>query len=153
MRNNQSRPLQPLDDIRHGERLAGSGDPQQRLILVPRLKTRYQLLDGLGLITCGLELRMQFEFHVALPPGTRMRTGYFFVLPDGQKETDPGARHARQARKVFHQSMSRRWKFPTSCSVFQILMKALGSISWIRAKSRLTSSLDTTDRIMRRSFF
>ena len=47
--------VQPLDDIRHGEGLARSGDPFQDLFPVPGLDTLHQGINGLGLVPGGLE--------------------------------------------------------------------------------------------------
>ena len=43
------------DHIGHGEGLAGPGDTEQRLVLPASCNPGYQLIDGLALISAGLE--------------------------------------------------------------------------------------------------
>jgi hypothetical protein len=51
------RPLQFLHHLRHRERLAGTGDAEQRLRREARLNALHQGCDGRGLVAGGLELR------------------------------------------------------------------------------------------------
>ena len=53
--------IQLLDDVGHGEGLAGAGDPQEHLVGMPRLDAPQQLLDGLGLVALGLKIRNQLK--------------------------------------------------------------------------------------------
>ena len=53
--NHQRGPVHPGDQIRHRERLAAPGHPQQALVLVARLQRLEQLADGLLLVPGGLE--------------------------------------------------------------------------------------------------
>lgn len=57
----QRRLLHPLDDIGHGEGLAGPGDTEQGLMLLPGQDSGRQLLNGLSLITAGGEWSFEFE--------------------------------------------------------------------------------------------
>ena len=50
----QGRPLGRLDDLGHGEGLAGAGDAQQHLVPLALLDARHQLGDGGGLVAGGL---------------------------------------------------------------------------------------------------
>ncbi len=61
VRQDQRRPLDRLDHLGHGERLAASRDAEQHLVLLPGPKTRDQLLDGLRLVALGLEVGDEFE--------------------------------------------------------------------------------------------
>ena len=51
----QGRAVAPGNDICHRKRLAGAGNAQQRLCLVPCVDALHQRLDGLGLVTGGLK--------------------------------------------------------------------------------------------------
>ena len=53
MSNDQRRLVQRLDDVGHGERLAGAGNAQQRFKLIPFLKALNQVGDGLRLVAGG----------------------------------------------------------------------------------------------------
>ena len=44
-----------LDDVGHGEGLAGAGDAQQGLVAVALAEAGHQLLDRLGLVAGGLK--------------------------------------------------------------------------------------------------
>jgi len=48
--------LHPLDDVGHGEGLAGAGDAQQGLVPVAALQSLHQPVDGLRLVAHGLEV-------------------------------------------------------------------------------------------------
>ena len=61
MRNDQGRPVERLNDIGHGEGLAGASDAQQGLKLVALLESVDQFLDGLGLIARRLVFRMKHK--------------------------------------------------------------------------------------------
>src|SRR5690606_1958406 len=55
MREHECRPLQLLNDIRHRERLTGTGDAHQHLLAFPFAQSFYELANRFGLIACGLE--------------------------------------------------------------------------------------------------
>ena len=61
MRQNQRWASHLLDDIRHGECLSRTCDPQQHLILLLLLQTFDQFFDCLRLVTCRLELACQLK--------------------------------------------------------------------------------------------
>jgi len=54
--DDQGGPLDGLDDVGHRKGLARAGDPEQDLVRMPPLDPPGQLLDGLGLVTPGLEI-------------------------------------------------------------------------------------------------
>ena len=58
---NQRRTLGLLDDLRHREGLARSGDAKQRLVLLVGLHTRREGSDGVRLIAGRRHLRVQYE--------------------------------------------------------------------------------------------
>ena len=70
-RQDQRGPLHLGDEARDREGLAGPGDAQERLVLLPRLDARGQLLDRLRLVSRRLEVRHQLEIRheVTLRPG------------------------------------------------------------------------------------
>ncbi len=55
MRDNERRPVQLLDDIGHGEGLAGASDAEQGLALEALIQAFDEFGDGLRLIAGGLE--------------------------------------------------------------------------------------------------
>ena len=55
MRQDQGRSLDGLDDLRHRERLAGTGDSEQNLMVFSVPETPHQLLDGFRLVPLGFE--------------------------------------------------------------------------------------------------
>ena len=59
--NDQSRSVEFLDDVGHGEGFAGAGYAQQHLIVHPLPDAFGEPFDGLGLISRGLVFGMQFE--------------------------------------------------------------------------------------------
>ena len=59
----EGRPLQALDYVGHGERLAGTRHTQQRNVLHSFGDDVAQLVDGLGLVPGGLVGGAQFELH------------------------------------------------------------------------------------------
>lgn len=59
--DHQRRPVQGLDDIRHGEGLAGAGHAKKRLELIALLKAVHQLSNSRGLVAGGGVFRYQFE--------------------------------------------------------------------------------------------
>ena len=71
----QSGPLDLLDDLGHGEGLAGAGDPQQGLLIQAHLNTLGQGFDGLRLVAAGLIFRYHLKFRhiVVLLPLVRER--------------------------------------------------------------------------------
>ena len=58
-RHDDGRPLQPLDDVGHGEGLARTGHPEQGLVGQARIEPPYQAFDSARLVTGRLELRRQ----------------------------------------------------------------------------------------------
>ncbi len=54
VRDHQGRPVDPLDDVGHGEGLARAGDPQQHLVFGALVQAVDQGLDGLRLVAGGL---------------------------------------------------------------------------------------------------
>ena len=72
VRQDQRRPIHVGDDIRHGERLAGTGHAEQDLIAQAHVEALRQLLDGLRLVAGGLELGVQLKVHTD-PPECRRR--------------------------------------------------------------------------------
>ncbi len=61
VRYDQSRLVQCLDDVGHGEGLAGAGDAQQGLELVAFLEALHQLCDCPGLVARRLVFGMKLE--------------------------------------------------------------------------------------------
>jgi len=59
--DDQGRPLDPLDDVGHGERLAGAGHAQKGLAASALGEAPDERIDGLGLVALGLEFRHQVE--------------------------------------------------------------------------------------------
>ena len=74
VREDQRGPVDVGDDIRHGERLAGTGHAEQDLIAQAHIEALRQLLDGLRLVAGGLELGVQLKVHTG-PPECRRRAG------------------------------------------------------------------------------
>ena len=72
VRQDQRGPIHVGDDIRHGERLAGTGHAEQDLIAQAHVEALRQLLDGLRLVAGGLELGVQLKVHTD-PPECRRR--------------------------------------------------------------------------------
>ena len=69
MGQHQGGPLDPLDDLGHGEGLAGAGDAQQHLLLQSVLDALRQGRDGLGLVAGGFIFRNDFKFrHIVCSP-------------------------------------------------------------------------------------
>ncbi len=67
MGKNKGRALIVLDNVRHGEGLAGAGDAEQGLLADVSIQARSELLDGLGLITSRLVFRDEFKFwHISI---------------------------------------------------------------------------------------
>ena len=63
MAQNQGRPLQTLDYIRHGKRLAGSGHAEQRNGINPVLEGGAQTVDCCRLVAGWTVGRLNLEFH------------------------------------------------------------------------------------------
>ena len=63
---NQGGPVGLLNDIGHGEGLAGTGDAQHDLLVKAQLQTAAQLLNGLRLIAGGLVRGVKFKIHGVL---------------------------------------------------------------------------------------
>ena len=61
----ESRPLQSLDDVGHRESLSGSGDAEQGHVTHPALESGDQLRDGLRLVAGGFVIGFKYEFHLA----------------------------------------------------------------------------------------
>ena len=55
--------LDSLDDLGHGEGLAGAGDAEQDLVLFALVDTPGKRSDGRGLIAAGGVVGMEFEVH------------------------------------------------------------------------------------------
>lgn len=68
VRNNQRWLLNLLDDLRHGERLSGTGDPHQGLVSIPGQNAVHNMIHRLGLIPGEVELGMHFKFRHNIPP-------------------------------------------------------------------------------------
>ena len=67
VRDDERRQSEPRGDVRHGERLARSGDAEERLTLHATTKTGDQFLDGARLITTRCELCAQNEAILCSP--------------------------------------------------------------------------------------
>ena len=63
--HDQRRFVQRRDHVGHRERLARTGDPEQRVVLAAAAQRVDELRDRLGLVAGRLVLRNQFEIHVA----------------------------------------------------------------------------------------
>ena len=63
MREHQHRTVRPLDELGRRERLSGTGDAEQDLMLLARLDAARELLDGLRLIAARLVIAHEFEVH------------------------------------------------------------------------------------------
>ena len=63
----QRGPLDGLDDLGHGESLAGTGDAQQHLLLESIPDALCQSGDGLGLIAGGLVFGNHFKVRHSVP--------------------------------------------------------------------------------------
>lgn len=64
---NKGRALIVLDDVRHGEGLAGAGDAEQGLLADISIQASGELLDGLGLVASRLVFRDEFKFwHISI---------------------------------------------------------------------------------------
>ena len=61
VRNNQRLPVHVPDDVRHGEGLARTGDPEQRLMFRARLQRVCQLRNRLRLVAGGFVGRDEVE--------------------------------------------------------------------------------------------
>ncbi|OPY89290.1 MAG: hypothetical protein A4E73_03119 [Syntrophaceae bacterium PtaU1.Bin231] len=88
--DDQRRSPDPLDDLRHGEGLSRSRDPEEHLVLGPFLDAPHQFLDRPGLIAPGFKLRHHAEIrHPRLRAGILAQlqgadnTGLFFLPPRG----------------------------------------------------------------------
>ena len=68
VRNNQRWLLNLLDDLRHGERLSGTGDPHQGLVPIPGQNAVHNMIHRLGLIPGEVEIGMHFKFRHNIPP-------------------------------------------------------------------------------------
>src|SRR5690606_13212726 len=78
-RQDQCRALGPGDDVRHSEGFARAGDAEQHLVPLMPIDAGHQLLDGLRLVTLGLEVRNEAEGNAAfgfLGPGRAVRPEY-----------------------------------------------------------------------------
>ena len=53
VREDQRRPVGLLDDLRHGESLAGAGDAEQDLVFFSGGEAFDKLVDGSGLVALG----------------------------------------------------------------------------------------------------
>jgi len=63
MRNDERRPIELADDIRHREGLPRPGHAEERLMAIPRLDRLEQLGDGLALIAARLVIGLELERH------------------------------------------------------------------------------------------
>jgi hypothetical protein len=77
VREDEGRPVDGLDDLRRGHRLAGPGGAEEDLVAQPATEPVGQAFDRLGLVTGGLEGRDELEVgHPGiLPAPARYRTG------------------------------------------------------------------------------
>ena len=64
VREDESRALHGLDDLRHGEGLAGTGDAEQDLILLSGGEAGDKLGDGSGLVALGLVRGIELKLHL-----------------------------------------------------------------------------------------
>jgi len=62
----QRRPPHPLDDLGHRERLSGTGNAQQNLVLLAVDHTSGELFDGRFLVSFRLVIHREVERHI--PP-------------------------------------------------------------------------------------
>ncbi len=69
--HHQRRTVHARDGLRHGERLAGAGDPEQHLVRVAALQPVDQLADGAGLVAGQLEIGDEGEAVVDRGHGNR----------------------------------------------------------------------------------
>ena len=65
MRQYQRRTLYFFNDVRCGKGLAGTSYPEQHLVLVVVEYSCCQLLNGLGLVSGGFEIRNELKLHVS----------------------------------------------------------------------------------------
>ena len=97
VRQDQSRALRRLDDLGHGEGLAGPGDPQQHLVVLALLDPRRQLGDRRGLVPGRVIVADQLESPSPLAlrrprrPVRRPQHGH------RRKVVNKGARHIGNA--------------------------------------------------------
>ena len=70
--DHQGGALQALDDVCHGEGLAGARNAQQHLVLHAAFDAPHQFLYGLGLVAPGKEAAFETE-HYFPPPSLRLR--------------------------------------------------------------------------------
>src|SRR5271166_1618071 len=102
------------DDVRHGKRLAGAGNSQQRLICSSLTQPLNELLDRLGLVAGGLKrtdkLKRRHEDRTSLERN-RIATLLLFTLDGGcqpqsevpfEKTQRPGKVFATQAEPARH---------------------------------------------------
>ena len=68
VRQNQRRPVDLLDELGHGEGLAGAGDAQQHLVLLALAQPARELLDGRSLIALRLVIAVNLQFHPGRSP-------------------------------------------------------------------------------------
>ena len=66
VRDDQRRPIELADDIRHRERLSRTGHAEQRLVAIARLDRLQQLRDRLRLVAARLVVRFELKRHRAL---------------------------------------------------------------------------------------
>ena len=86
VRHDQRRPLQRLDHLAHGERLARAGDAQQHLVLFALHHAAHQLLDGLTLVPARLVVDAQAEAHASSLEGAPE------IVPNSYPRRDPAPR-------------------------------------------------------------
>ena len=74
-REDEGRALPALDDVGHGERLAGAGDAEQRLLVLPLFEGCDEGVDRLRLVAGGLEvgddLKLRHDEPANLPPASK----------------------------------------------------------------------------------
>jgi hypothetical protein len=59
----EGRALRPLNDLGHGEGLAGAGDAEEDLVSLTGRETGYEFLDCAGLIAARFVCRDQLKVH------------------------------------------------------------------------------------------
>ena len=71
VRQHERRPVQLLDDVRHGKGLAGAGDAKQDLLVEAHFDAVYKFFDGLRLVAGRLIFGNKLKIHIfSFPAGS-----------------------------------------------------------------------------------